>query len=188
MATWAKILLALVLFLALLAGAGLAYVYSGAYNVAATADHSDLVRWVLETTQARSVRAHADAVTLTVPADSVSLRRGFQAYEQMCVVCHGAPGQERGWMGQGMTPTPPDLGYAAEEFSPEEIHWILRHGIKMAGMPALSPTHSEEEILELTAFVMQLPDMTEADYQASRPQEQPDAPSASDHDGHDHTH
>jgi mono/diheme cytochrome c family protein len=191
MSSWAKVVTALLAFVVVLIGLGLLYIYSGAYNIAATDEHTGLVRWALNTTQEQSIHARAGDVTISLPADSAALRRGFQAYTEMCVVCHGAPGQERGWMGQGMNPEPPDLSHAAEEFSAEEVYWIIRHGIKMAGMPALEPTHSEEEILELVAFVEQLPEMTEAEYQAwseqqRQAQEQVQASEADD--GHDHEH
>jgi mono/diheme cytochrome c family protein len=189
MSTWVKIVVALLVFAIVVLGLGPAYMYSGAYNIAATDEHTALMRWALSTTQEQSIRSHAEEVNITLPTDSAALRRGYQAHEEMCVVCHGAPGQERGWMGQGMNPRPPELSHAAEEFSADEIYWILRHGIKMAGMPALVPTHGEDEILELTAFVEQLPEMTEAEYQAWGQQQAGDQEAeAEGGDGHDHTH
>jgi len=38
------------------------------------------------------------------------------------------------------------LSEEAAEWEPQEIYWILAHGIKMAGMPAYGPTHTEEEL------------------------------------------
>lgn len=189
MPTWMKITIALLVFAMALIGLGLLYIYSGAYNIAATDEHTGLVRWALNTTQEQSIRSHAADVEISLPTDSVALRRGYQAYTEMCVVCHGAPGQERGWMGQGMNPKPPDLSHTAEEFSAEEVYWILRHGIKMAGMPALAPTHSEEEILELVAFVEQLPEMSEEEYQArGEQQRQAQEQETSEESGHTHDH
>lgn len=185
----ARIFLSLLVFVLLLVVAGLLYVYSGAYDIAATNDHFGLTRWILNTTKERSIRTHAGAENITLPTDSIALRRGYSAYQEMCVVCHGAPGQDRGWMGQGLNPEPPDLTLAAEAFKAEEVYWVLRNGIKLAGMPALSPSHSDEEILELTAFVEQLPGMSEAEYERwgrQEAQEQAGAPRADD--GHDHVH
>lgn len=67
-------------------------------------------------------------------------------------------------MGKGLNPDPPALRHVAREFTHEEVYWIIKHGIKMTGMPALAPTHSEEEILALTAFVEHLPQLSEAGY------------------------
>ena len=62
----------------------------------------------------------------------------------------------------------------------------------MAGMPGYGPTHTDEELWELVAFVKQLPEMTPERYAALTT---PDDASAEDNpatpladDGHDHTH
>lgn len=144
--------------------AGLAFMYSGAYNVAATAGHASLVRWILETTQERSIAARADQVPQPPPADSAAVLHGFEHFRSMCVVCHGAPAVERGELGKGITPTPPELSEEAEEFSERELFWITKHGIKLAGMPAFGPTHSDEEIWGLVAFLTRLAGMTPEEY------------------------
>ena len=186
-----RFLLSFITFILVLVVAVLLVVYTGIFNVAATSADPDLVRWMLNTTQERSIKAHVGQEDVALPSDSASMQRGFRAYRQMCEVCHGAPGIDPGWIGQGLNPEPPDLAAAADEFSTEEVHWVLRHGIKMTGMPALSPTHSEEEILELTAFVMQLPSITASEYAQWIRQEEQAADSTQappGHDGHDHTH
>lgn len=163
----------------------LLYVYSGTYNVAATDESPGLVETALEVAKERSVRARAGELSITAPTDSASLQRGYQAYEQMCVICHGAPGVERGWIGQGANPEPPELGRPAGSYATEELYWIIRHGIKMTGMPALEPTHDEEEILEITAFVTRLADMSAPEY-AAWGRAPADTASSGSHPGHDH--
>jgi mono/diheme cytochrome c family protein len=165
MRIWIKIVLAVAIGALLVIGGGALYMYSGRYNVAATAEHGGLVRWTLKTAQRQSVRTHADEVAISVPADSAAAWNGFIAFQQMCIVCHGAPGTDRGWMGQGMNPTPPNLSESVEQYSSEELYWILENGIKLAGMPALAPTHSRDEILEIVAFLKRLRDFGEEEYQ-----------------------
>lgn len=182
------VLVTLLVVLLLLALSVLLVVYSGAYNVAATDGHRGLVTWLLTTTTDRSIVRQARGVgQLVLPIDSTSMGRGHRAYEQMCVVCHGAPGIDRGWMGQGMTPRPPDLAESARVRSVDEIYWVIQHGIKFAGMPALLPTHTEDEIKELTSFVTSLAEMDEAEYAAWRRAAEVDTSAVAD-DGHDHTH
>lgn len=62
----------------------------------------------------------------------------------MCAVCHGAPGEERGEVGKGMNPTLPRLERVADQWSDREIFWILKHGIRLAGMPAFGATRSDK--------------------------------------------
>lgn len=149
--------------LTLVAG-GLVVLYSGAYNVAATEEHTALGRWLLSTGQERSVAVHADAAPEPPPVDAGMVEHGFEHFRSMCVDCHGAPGVERGEYGKGMTPTPPALSDEVPEWSSRELFWIVKHGIKLAGMPAFGPTHSDEEIWGIVAFLDELPGMAPAEY------------------------
>lgn len=151
--------------LILLGIGALTFIYSGVYNIAATDAHAGLVRWALNTTKERSVEERGDQVPDPPPVDSARVVQGFELYQSMCAVCHGAPGVERGEFGKGMNPTPPDLSEEAREYSTRELFWITRHGLKMAGMPAFGPTHSDEEIWGIVAFVERLPEMSPEEYQ-----------------------
>lgn len=149
--------------LVVLALVGLVVVYTGAYNPAATRDHTALERWALSTTMRNAVQARAD----DPPSfEAASLARGAGEYKAMCEHCHGGPGVRRAEWAQGMLPLPPDLTHAATRWRPEEIAWIVRHGIRMTAMPAFGPTHDPAAIRDITAFVEQLPAMTPARYAA----------------------
>jgi hypothetical protein len=73
-------------------------------------------------------------------------------------------------------PTPPDLAEEAPERSDRELFWITKHGIKMAGMPAFGPTHSDEEIWGIVAFVRELSRMAPEDYRRWETSAGPAAP------------
>jgi len=109
----------------------------------------------------------------------------------MCAGCHGGPGVERGETGKGMTPTPPDLAEEAGEWSDAELYWITEHGIKLAGMPAFGPTHSDEEIAMIAAFVRLLPEMTAEEYASRGSSDTASADSVNGghtHSGEGHSH
>ena len=168
----------------------LVFPYTGIYNVAASAGHTSIVRWYLDTLSERSIKARSGNITPPEDlGDSLVIRRGAVAFADMCRTCHGAPGAERSPTGKGMTPEPPSLSEAASEWSAPDIYWILQHGIKMAGMPAYGPTHSEEELWEIVAFVQQLPEMTPERYATlTADRSSSDSTSAMASDGHDHVH
>jgi mono/diheme cytochrome c family protein len=152
----------------LLAAVGflLAFMYSGTYNVAASARHTAVGNWMLQTIQENSIRAHARELAIDVPAvNGAQLQHGIEHFVYMCAPCHGAPGIERGEYGKGITPLPPDLAHAAREWSARELYWIVKHGIKLAGMPAFGTTHSEEQLWGIVSFVQQLPNLSAAEYQ-----------------------
>lgn len=161
-----SLLLGILATVTVLALAGVVVLYSGWYNVAATARHTGVTEWALGTLQHNSVSARAGDLEVTLPTDTASLEHGYEHYDAMCVGCHGAPGVDRGETGQGMTPTPPDLAEEAGEWSDAELFWVTKHGIKLAGMPAFGPTHSDEEIAMITAFVRRLPEMSAEEYTA----------------------
>lgn len=147
--------------LLILALIGLLVVYTGGYSPAATRDHTPLERWALGATMRHAVQSRADDLPALASAD---LSRGAGEYKAMCEHCHGGPGVDRADWAGGMLPLPPDLTHTASRWRPEEIAWIVRHGIRMTGMPAFGPTHNEAAIRDITAFVQQLPTITPARY------------------------
>lgn len=181
--TGRTIAVTVVVTLLVLAGGALAYVHSGAYDVSATKGHTALGRWVLDRTMDRSVAARAADLPEPPPEDTALLAHGFEHYHEMCVACHGAPGLERGEFGQGMMPEPPDLAEEGEELSTRELFWVTKNGIKLAGMPAFGPTHSDEEIWGIVWFVRRLAEMSPEEYQGwvERAEVDPDAPAGHTH-------
>ena len=146
---WIKTLVVL----ALLAVVGVFVMFSGIYSVAATRPHSRIMQWMLATAAVQSIRLQARRDKgVDLPDDEKSLRNGYASYDSMCVPCHGGPG------------VPPDLQEVVKNRKPEEIYWVIKNGIKDAGMPAAGPSHDERDIRELTAFVMKLGTMSTTDY------------------------
>lgn len=176
-----KFFLGFVCGLAVVVIGGIVFVYSGLYNVAASDPHNGVVRWALSTTMERSVAARSDDVVAPVPFDDEQVRRGFEHFDDTCVMCHGAPGVEPSDVGQGLRPEPPDLAKAVAEWNPSELFWIVKHGVKMTGMPAFGPTHGDEDLWDLVAFLGRLPDLSPQDYQALASQSQHDGGGGNHH-------
>ena len=151
--------------LVILIAASAIYLYSGAYNVAATLPDRGFIAWSLNTIQMSSIRSHAEESAAPPPESSAAEEEGLHHYHEMCVTCHGAPGVEPSEIGKGLNPVPPDLTEVAKEFSRPELYWILENGIKMTGMPAFGPTHREEELWAMVDFVNRLPEITPEEYQ-----------------------
>ena len=157
-------LLTLVATVVLSVAGGLWVVGTGAYSVAATEDHWPLTARLLDTLQRRSVAARAGALPVPIPRGPEALDHGFEHFHAMCVECHGAPGFDRGDSGQGMNPTPPRLEEEAHEWTDEELFWVTKHGIRLAGMPAFGPTHTDAEIAAIVGFIRVMETMTEEEY------------------------
>jgi len=147
-------------------GGGLVIINSGIISIAATNPHSALTDWVLSTASDNSIRYHAKAVKAQPVTDQKMVTEGFRHYREMCVSCHLAPGIKSSEIRKGLMPEPPKLQEAAEEWSPAELFWVIKNGIKMTGMPAWGPTHSDKKLWDTVAFVVQLPKMTAEQYRA----------------------
>jgi mono/diheme cytochrome c family protein len=149
---------------AVLVVGAVAFVSTGAYNVAATEPHGRFTHWLLHTAMERSVRRRADEVPAPRQVDSAMLLHGLEEYHAMCVACHGAPGIERGELGKGLNPEPPDLAEESAEWTDRELFWIVKHGIKLTGMPAFGVTHSDQELWGIVAFLRRLQYMSADEY------------------------
>jgi mono/diheme cytochrome c family protein len=157
-------LVSLAVAIALVVVGGLTFIYSGFFDVAANDPHWLITRWVFETARTRSIKAHAAGIQTPPGADDPArLLIGTEHYAAHCAVCHGAPGVPKGDIGRGLNPPPPDLAKNAPLYNPAELFWIVKHGIKMTGMPAWSD-HSDEELWATVAFLEKLPAMSEQEY------------------------
>jgi len=144
---------------------GVVVMFSGVINVGATNPHHPLTHFILSTTMDNSVTAHARGIAAPPLDDSRLVMEGFRHYREMCVDCHLAPGIESTEISEGLMPRPPRLQEEVEEWKPEELFWITKNGVKMTGMPAWGPTHSDARIWAIVAFLEKLPHMTAEQYQ-----------------------
>ena len=154
------------LTLAVLAVIVVATIYLGVYDVAADEPHWSMTEGIIGTSRDRSIRRQAKEVPAP-PAleDQKRIANGASEYAEMCTGCHLAPGMKDTEMRQGLYPRPPDLTEHGTHRSPAEQFWIVKHGLKMTGMPAWGLTHDDERLWSMVAFLRKLPGMTPAQYQ-----------------------
>lgn len=145
-----------------IAGAGFV-IYSGAYDVGTSNHDHALINWVLDTSMTRSVRRHASGISAPPLSDPTLIAVGFREYRG-CTGCHGAPGIPPGPTAKGLWPEAPDLAKTADEWTPAELFWIIKNGLKFTSMPAWGPTRDDQRLWALTAFVKQLPHISAAEY------------------------
>jgi mono/diheme cytochrome c family protein len=142
----------------LLAGA-FAFVYAGVFNVAADDPHWPLTHRVLELVRDRSIAVRARDIVVPALGDPARIARGAEHYDEMCEDCHGEPGDDDGdeELRAGLYPRPPLFARDGVQRSPAEAFWIVKHGLKMTGMPAWGVTHDDESIWGIVAFLETLP-------------------------------
>ncbi len=153
-----KFLSGMIFGFALLLAGGAAVVWTGLFNTAATAAPSALERKVAGIALDRSVQRRASKASSPLKPDPEVLRGGLAHYKAMCVSCHGAPGVDASEAGEGLNPPAPDLSSGkVQKRTDGELFWLVQSGIRMTGMPAFGPTHKDEEIWKIVAFVRRLP-------------------------------
>ncbi len=92
--------------------------------------------------------------------------KGFKDYDEMCIICHSAPGKERKAISKGMRPEPPNLAETSKRWTTTQLFWIVKNGIKLTGMPAFGATHGDDEIWNIVGFVRLLPEMSADTFRA----------------------
>ncbi|MDV6345814.1 cytochrome c [Nitrosomonas sp. Is37] len=146
---------------------------SGAYNIAATDKHwaitEKLISWVRDS----SIKARAKEMEVPVLDDPAMVEKGFKQYHAMCTECHLSPGKQPTELAIGLYPQAP-LFYERVPVTDEgeksslskKYFWAIKNGIKMTAMPAWGPTHNDETIWAITAFLQKLHGMTTERYTA----------------------
>ena len=139
---------------------------SGRISVAAT-QHGGMNdvgdHWLGEVSD-KSIERHAPKKTNPFASDPAALAVGLAHYKENCLDCHGARAIDAEEFAKGLNPAPPMLDMAStQKMTDGELFWIVSNGIRMTGMPAFSPTHTEAEIWKIVAFVHHLPKLTDAE-------------------------
>jgi mono/diheme cytochrome c family protein len=159
------IVLTLTGVLVLTLGAGLSFMFSGVYPIAADRPHFAPVRWLLETGRTRSVEFHSRGLRAPNLNDRSLVSNGFSLYRKNCQPCHAAPGVAADQMGLGINPKTPQLVTTGTHWSDAAIYWITSHGLKMSGMPAFAPRLSDTDRWGIVAFLRRLSRLSPLEYQ-----------------------
>jgi mono/diheme cytochrome c family protein len=161
-----RILIGVLLAVAVAVAGGLAFVYSGVYNVAASAGHTAFAGWLLHTTMHQSVHRRAHDISPPPLDRPDTIERGATGYDDMCAQCHLRPGLSSTPLHTGLTPQPPDFTQGIDHLSEAEQFWIIKHGIKFTAMPAWGEVDDEDTLWAVVAFLQRLPELSEQEYEA----------------------
>jgi predicted CXXCH cytochrome family protein len=123
----------------------------------------------LETVVSRTVR------NLGIPRGSRSeknpwtatpetLQEAQQLFTNHCAGCHGKDGNALSEIGQDLYPKAPDLRAApTQNLADGEIHYIIRNGVRLTGMPALGNPHvslENNDAWKLVLFIRSISQLT----------------------------
>lgn len=140
------------------------FVRSGVYDIGATDPHWSVTYRLMEAVRTQSIRAHAAGIV--PPGDMATEARivgGTSHFATHCASCHSGPGVAADDMAEGMYPKPPVLTDIAQRYTPGQLFWILKNGIKMSGMPSWAD-HGDDQLWNVVAFLEKLPSLNAQEY------------------------
>jgi mono/diheme cytochrome c family protein len=118
---------------------------------------------------ARSVRHLAIPVSgrnrrNPVPLTDAVLKEGRDHFADHCSMCHANDGSGNSEMGPNFYPRVSDLrSPRTQNLSDGELFYIIRHGVRLSGMPAWGGQHDDEDNWKLVLFIRHLPKITPAE-------------------------
>lgn len=159
--------------------------FVGLFDMAATGEPG-LLDWWGETNSRRALAWRAPQAEIPAEADPA---QGLDHYAATCIHCHGAPEISPAEWAHAMQPPPPELWEPpTQQMSDGELFHVIAHGVKMTGMPAFGPDHSDAELWSIVALVRRLNELADEQRQRLKshvPQVQHRHDQA-DHGSHDH--
>jgi hypothetical protein len=140
------------------------FVFSGFYDVSATAPTggSRSGSWI-QHVSARSRRMRPVSRCRPVLAIRLKSRSASTTSLPIAPSVTARRACPKATLPRGSIRSRPILAESAKRCSPAELFWIGKHGIKMNGMPAWSD-HSDAELWSTVAFLKRLPGMSEQGY------------------------
>jgi cytochrome c553 len=153
-----------VVVLAALGAGGLLVMVSGIVPIKASSGHWAITAWVLDFAKTRSVSTHTLGLQAPPLDDPAMVLTGAGQFDVACAPCHGRPGMDQPRVARQMTPRPPDLRESARTFAPDELFYIVKHGIKFTGMPAWPARQRDDEVWAMVAFLQRLPGIEPREY------------------------
>ena len=163
---WQRTLARLVAVTLLVGAGAFAFVTLGLTPIAADKGHWPLTERVLKYVMTQTVRMQSLGTKVPPLDDPGLVLKGAGHYVTDCMPCHGAPGQKQALVVEQMVPAPPYLSEVVDTWQPQQLHWIVKHGIKYSAMPAWSSQRRDDEVWAMVAFLQALPDMEAAQYRA----------------------
>jgi cytochrome c553 len=151
---------------ALFLGTGAALVVvSGVVPVRASSGHWPVTAWLLDFAKLQSVRTYSRGIDPPNLDDEALVLRGAAHYAIGCEPCHGGPDRPVPPGMTAMTPPPPELtGERLTRWTSPQLFSIVKHGIKLTGMPAWPVQQRDDEVWAVVAFLTRLRRMGSAEY------------------------
>ena len=143
----------------------------GVINVGADVKPGLVERTLAPWARDRSVAKHASKEKSPNAGDLAAIATGLDHYRENCLMCHGAREIAGAELSKGLNPSAPSLDKGEKNTPDGELFWIIKHGLRMTPMPAFGPTHTDEEIWKIVAFIRHLPELNAQERASLQPED-----------------
>ena len=140
-------------------------VWFGFYNIAANDKHFAITSGLLDVVRNRSIEARSSDINVPELNNKELIQKGALLYSQMCSGCHLAPGIAQSELNSGLYPQPPVFSSQNYKNKASAQFWVIKNGIKMTGMPAWSPPHTDDQLWSMVAFINKSKQLSAEQYQ-----------------------
>jgi mono/diheme cytochrome c family protein len=126
-------------------------------TISATAPPGRLETWAATRVKTWMIGRAARKVPPFARPTGLAVAAGGMRFGGECAACHGTDGRSPTDIGRAMYPPAMDLGSpAVQAWSDRELFWIVKHGIRLTGMPGFGRELGDDEIRQLVAYVRTL--------------------------------
>jgi cytochrome c553/cytochrome c5 len=150
--------------LLVLGAAGLLVAASGVIPIKASSGHWAVTASFLQFAKRRSISTQTLGMKSPALEEPWLVLKGAGHYETGCRPCHGSPEFREPLIARALTPPPPYLGPRIAVWDTEELFYIVKHGIKLTGMPAWPAVNRDDEVRAVVAFLRELPKLNGDQY------------------------
>ena len=110
-----------------------------------------------------SAERHGPVGDSPVPATEDNLMAGVKLYQEHCSICHGEPSEHNGKLNTTFyPPVPKFVEDMPMDMTANQDFYIIKHGIRLSGMPAWGDKLTDEDIWKLSAFLSHMHDLPPA--------------------------
>lgn len=143
---------------------GALVVAGGLIPIGASSGHWWITEKVLIFAKNRSISTQSLFIETPPLDDPRRVLRGATHYEVGCRSCHGSPDFRAPRIPYRMLPPPVYLPEAVRSWSPAELFYPVKHGIKFTGMPSWPAQTRDDEVWDMVAFLRRFPELDAAGY------------------------
>ncbi len=110
-------------------------------------------KWIARTALRAAIRRNAPVDPNPIPVTDENLIKGIKIYGDNCAICHGALDAKPSNIATGLYQKAPQFAKHGVEDDPEgQTFWIIKHGVRLTGMPAFTDM-TDEQIWLITLFL-----------------------------------